>query len=91
MTIPSVTLPYGYLFVYGRGVNIGIYGNEFTNQIFKFATIYGVGVNMGTSIIGQSVGFDTRGVVCELAWENYPYSVVEATAIIATEIPVPVI
>ena len=89
MTTPSVTLPYGYLFVYGRGVNVGIYGNQFTDIIFKFATIYGVGVNMGTSIIGESVGFDTRGIVCELAWANYPYSVVSASAVLCTEVPGP--
>lgn len=91
MATPNVTLPYGYLFIYGIGVTTGLYGNQPTDQIFRFGTIYGVGVNMGSSIVGQSVCFDSRNIVCQLAYNNYPYSVIEATAVICTEFPEPVI
>ena len=83
---PSVSLPYGFVFVYGTGTDIGLAGNYATDTVFKFGTIYGVGVNMGSEIIGNSICFDSRKVVCQLAWANYPYSVVNYDVVIATEV-----
>ena len=37
-------------------------------------------------IIGNSICFDSRKVVCQLAWANYPYSVVNYDLVIATEV-----
>lgn len=85
MATPNALLPYGFVYVYGTGTNIGVVGNQFTDTLFKFGTIYGVGVNMGTDLIGQSIGFDTRKIVCQLAYDNYPYSVIEQQAILCTE------
>lgn len=89
MQLPSATLPYGFVFVYGSGVEVGVYNNQFTNTMFRFATIYGVGVNMGSSMIGNSIGFDSTKIVCQLAWANYPYSVLPTESILCTEVYTP--
>jgi hypothetical protein len=58
---PSVSLPYGFVFVYGTGTDIGLAGNYATDTVFKFGTIYGVGVNMGSEIIGNSIALTEKG------------------------------
>ncbi len=78
-------LPYGYVAVYGDGNPVGQTGTKTTNTIFRFATIYQVGVNMGSSLIGDSVLFNSKDEVCQLVWDNWPYPVIATDKIIGTE------
>ena len=89
METPNALLPYGFVYVYGDGTASGVLGNQFTNTLSRFGTIYGVGVNMGLDLIGQSVGFDSRRIECQLAYAGYPYSVIAQDAILCTEVSPP--
>ena len=85
MAIPSATIPYGYVYVYGKGTDVGVGGNYASNTIFKFATIYGVGVGMNSGLIGDSVCFLAVPELPALMYQNYPYSILKYDAVIATE------
>lgn len=84
-SVLPIFLPYGYVAVYGLGTDSGISGLTTGDTIFRFATIYQVGVNMGTSMIGNSIVFNSEDTVCRLAWDNYPYPVIPTNKIIGTE------
>lgn len=85
MALPSAILPYGFVYVYGKGTQIGVGGNQAINNDFRFATIYGVGVNMSSSIIGNSICFLAVPELPGLLGSGYPYLIVKYDAIIATE------
>lgn len=86
MALPNATLPYGFVYVYGKGTNTGIFGNQAIDTSFRFATIYGVGNNMGSDIIGNSVCFLAVPEPPGLLGANYPYLILKYDAIIATEV-----
>jgi len=88
MSLP-ILLPYGFVAVYGIGLSSGYLNPTLATDdtINRFATIYQVGVNMGTSKIGESIVFNSGDAVCRLAWDNYPYTVLPADKIIGTETP----
>ena len=90
MSVP-ISLPYGFLAVYGTGTANGRLNPTLTTSIDinRFATVYFVGVNMGTDQIGQSILFNSTDQVCQLAWDNYPYTVLPADKIIGTETFIP--
>lgn len=85
MGLPNAFIPYGFVYVYGKGTNTGIAGNQAINAAFKFATIYGVGVNMSSDIIGNSVCFLAVPEPPGLIGAGYPYLILKYDAIIATE------
>ncbi len=85
-----ILLPYGYIGVYGIGTDTGsLTGLATTNIINRFATIYFIGANMYSGLIGQSVVFNEKDEVCRLAWDNYPYPVIPYDKVIGTEIALP--
>lgn len=85
MALPNAALPYGFVYVYGKGTDIGIQGNQAINIAYKFATIYGVGVNMSSGIVGNSVCFLATPEPPGLMGAGYPYLILKYDAIIATE------
>lgn len=91
MSAVPILLPYGFVAVYGLGTDMGRINPTLgtTNIINRFATIYFVGANMWSGIIGQSVVFNEKDEVCRLAWDNYPYPVIPYNKVIGTEISLP--
>lgn len=91
MSIVPISLPYGFVAVYGSGTDFGSINPTLstTDTINKFGTIYFVGVNMGESQIGESIIFNSKDQICQLAWDRYPYTVIPANKIIGTEINLP--
>lgn len=89
-TVP-IQLPYGFIAVYGTGTDAGRLNPTLatTNTINRFATIYFIGANMWSGIIGQSVAFNSTDEVCQLAWDNGTYPVIPYNKIIGTEISLP--
>ncbi len=85
MSLPAASLPYGFVYVYGEGTTIGVAGNQAINIAYKFATIYGVGVNMSAGLVGESVCFLAIPELPGLMGDNYPYLIVKYDAVIATE------
>lgn len=85
MALPPVLLPYGFIGVYGIGTDTGQTGLETTNLVNRFATIYLIGVNMDSGIIGSSIIFNRTDEVCQLAWDNAVYPIIPADKIIGTE------
>lgn len=82
-----ILLPYGFVGVYGIGNSVGVTGLQTTNIELRFATIYFIGVDMDSGIIGNSVLYNPREEVCRLAWDNYPYPILYNNKIIGTEAP----
>jgi hypothetical protein len=91
MSALPVLLPYGFVGVYGLGTPAGSLNPTLatTDIINRFATIYFIGANMYNGLIGQSVIFNEKDEVCQLAWDNYPYPVIPYDKVIATEIILP--
>lgn len=89
MSTPNILLPYGFIGVYGIGTPIGRLNTNLgtTDIINRFATIYFIGANMYSGLIGQSVCFNSKDEVCRLAWDNYPYPVIPYNKVIGTELP----
>lgn len=85
MALPPIYLPYGFVGVYGEGLATGGTGLSTTDTTNRFATIYFIGVDMDSGIIGNSILFKQKDEVCILAWDNYPYPVIPADKIIGTE------
>lgn len=85
MALPPILIPYGFVGVYGLGTDAGQTGLKTTNIINRFATIYFVGVNMDSGIVGNSIVFDSTTEVCRLAWDNGVYPIIPADKIIGTE------
>lgn len=89
MSAPNILLPYGLIAVYGIGTDGGRLNANLatTNTINRFATIYLIGANMPSALIGQSVAFNSKDELCQLAWDNYPYPVLPYNKIFGTELP----
>lgn len=89
MSSPNILLPYGFIGVYGLGTDAGRLNSNLgtTNNINRFATIYFIGANMWSGIVGQSVCFNSGDEVCQLAWDNYPYPIIPYNKVFATELP----
>lgn len=88
MSVPII-LPYGYVCVYGLGTTLGTFPTLIPSEnSFKFGTIYQIGNNMAGSLINETILFDSTSkevVICQLAWDTVPYTIVNYNKIIATE------
>lgn len=91
MSAIPILLPYGFVAVYGTGTDTGRLNATLatTNIDNRFATIYLIGANMFSGLVGQSVVFNSKDEVCQLAWDNYPYPVIPYNKVIGTEITPP--
>lgn len=84
-TVP-ISLPYGYIGVYGLGNSIGATGLRTGDTLNRFATIYFIGVGMNSALVGNSIVYNSENEVCRLVWDNFYYPVVPANKIIGTEV-----
>ena len=81
-------IPVGWASLYGMGSEIGVSGLVPDNTKFKFAVIYGLGNGDGPdAAVGDSVMFKEDDVICRLAWDNWPYTMIERAKLAGTEIP----
>jgi len=82
-------LPQGWVSLYGLGSETGVSGLVPDNTIFRFATIYNVGSGDNINAeVGTSVMFNNNDVICRLAWNNWPYTIIEQAKLAGTEIAV---
>lgn len=79
-------LPAGWASLYGMGNITGVSGLVPDNIKFKFATIYNLGDGNGIAQIGDSVMFNEEDVICRLAWNNWPYTMIQQAKLAGTEI-----
>lgn len=86
MSVP-ITLQEGQVLIYGRGTLEGFSGLQAENQIVKFGTIYQIWDGGEVFIYGgQSVFFNEKDVICRLAYNNYPYTLIEVAKLAGSEI-----
>lgn len=80
-------LPAGWASLYGIGSEVGFSGLVPDNTKFKFASIYSLGDGDGLAQVGDSVMFNEEDVICRLAWNNYPYTMIQQAKLAGTEAP----
>lgn len=81
-------IPVSWASIYGIGSQTGISGLVPDNTNFRFGMIYGLGNGDGVDVkVGDSVMFNENDVVCRLAWNNWPYTMIERARLAGVEIP----
>lgn len=85
MALP-IALPQGYVLIYGEGTQTGISGIVPNNSNIRFGEIYQVWAGGQTFVYeGTSVMFEEKNVLCRLAWNNWPYTMIEGAKLAGTE------
>ncbi len=86
MPVP-ITLQEGQVLIYGNGTEQGFSGLVPSNSVVKFGTIYQIWDGGEVFIYGgSSVFFNEKDVVCRLAYNNYPYTLIEVARVAGSEI-----
>jgi hypothetical protein len=80
-------IPQGWASLYGIGTAIGITGIRPNNSDWVFATIYGLGDCNTPNNIGDSVMFNTKDVICTLAYDSGIFTMIEQAKLGITEQP----
>lgn len=77
MSVP-ITLPEGFVLVYGRGSTQSVSGIIPDNTSIRFGSIYQVWAGGEVFVYGgTSVMFNPDDAFCRLAWDGRPYTMIE--------------
>jgi len=88
-TLPFI-LPNGYVLVYGIGTIASTTGIVPNNDIFRFGAVSQVWAGGEVFVYaGTSVMFNENDVFCRLAYNNWPYTMIEAARLAGSEEPPP--